>query len=262
MRHCWPIIALCAAAPLTAIASSAAPAPHALEHGALEASAQQPAASDAPTILTVGGTATVSKAPDQATLTLGVMAKGKTSVEAQDALNTQMDRVLKAIRNSGIPGLVIQTQGLSLYPEYDQRPVREGREREPEIIGYRASNTVSITCPEVGKSGALIDAAVAAGSNQIAGISFSLKDDSAAKREAIQGAAMDAKAKAEALADALGLRIVRIAGATTEGAAVRPVHRAFGAEMSARTAMAPASVEPGETKVSAGVTVEFVAQPR
>ncbi len=222
--------------------------------------ARQPAAPTPIPTISATGSASESRAPDQAEVTFGVQATGKTSEEAQDTLNKQMDRVIAAVKETKLPGLVTQTQGLSLYPEYEQER-GNARSSAPKIIGYRASNSVLARTSAVAKVGKVIDAAVAAGANQIMGISFTLKNDGDAKREAIRKATTDAKAKAQAMADALGVSLGRVMQATTGGVQARPYRYNMPQGMMARSVMekmdSPTPVEAGDVDVSADVTVEF-----
>lgn len=207
-----------------------------------------------PTI-SASGTAQESRTPDQAEVSVGVQATGKTSAEAQDALNKAMDKVVIAVKATGLAGLVVQTQGVSLQPEYEDT----GSRRQPRITGYRASNTIRARTSQVDKVGTLLDIAVAAGANQIWGISFSLKDSAAARRDAIIAATADAKARAQAIADGLGVKLGSVLHATTGAAQVRPFfsRQMEMADRGFSAAAAASPVEAGEVTVSADVTVEF-----
>ena len=225
------------------------------------ARAQQPAAPLPIPTISATGSASEARTPDQAEVTFGVQATGKTSEEAQDTLNRLMDRVIAAVKETKLPGLITQTQGLSLYPEYEQER-GNARSGPPKIIGYRASNSVLARTSAVAKVGKVIDAAVAAGANQIMGISFTLKNDADAKRDAIRKATTDAKAKAQAMADSLGVSLGRVMQATTGGVQARPYRYNMPQAMAGRATMeaidaAPAPIEAGEVSVSADVTVEF-----
>lgn len=234
---------------------------------ALEQPAQSPASSErrslAP-VITAGGSATVARAPDTAVVWMGVQSTGKTALEAIDTLNRSMDRITKAVKNTQAPGLVVQTQTLSLQPQYRSFP--DGRRTEtPEIIGYIASNTISATTTDVARVGAVIDAGLAAGANQMNGLSFTLKDQSSAKREALAKAAVDARDKAEAAAGALGMRLGPVLEIQADHAEVRPFYqRRMGGEMAyamADAAAAPTQVEAGQVEVSANVTVVYTLVP-
>ena len=111
----------------------------------------------------------------------------------------------------------IRTQGLNLQAEYSFPPNQPQR-----LTGYRALNTVSVTVEDMDKVGALLDAAVAAGANQINGIGFSLNNPAAAEDQARAEAIKALKAKAEVYAQANGhhpaARLVRMSeGAGSQG---------------------------------------------
>lgn len=217
-------------------------------------------------VVTATGSATVARAPDQAVVMLGVATVGTTSTDAQDKLNTTLDKVVKAVKALSLPDLKVQTQWVSLQPVYEQVDYREQQRqpREPKIIGYNASNTIRVSVGDVNKAGLIIDAAIAAGANQVQGLSFELKDDRAAKDEALRSAARDARTKAEAMADALGLRVVRIVEVQS-GVIARPLpsYRMAGRGPSdAMMAAAPTVVEPGEVSITEQVTVTVEVAPQ
>ncbi len=218
-----------------------------------------------PTVISADGGAIVSRAPDQAKVSVGVEASGKTTAEATDALNKAMERVIKAVKDTQLAGLVVQSQSVSLHPEYERQS--DGRQtREPRIIGYRASNTIRVTTADVASVGQVLDKAVAAGANQVFGIGFARKDDAEARREALVKATADARSKAEAIADALGYRIVRVQRAQTGSVGVRPMYKSWGRGMEfaadVQFAPAPTPIESGQVEVSANVSVEFVVEPK
>ncbi len=144
----------------------------------------------------------------------------------------------------------ITTGGYSLNPEYDQRA-----SEKPRIIGYSAQNSVTVHTGALELVGALIDSAIAAGANRVNSLNFSVKDDTKARSEAIAIATRDARAQAEALASALGVKLGKVLKATTVAQA-RPIPMRMGRAM-AMSASAATPVEPGEVTVSATVSLTF-----
>lgn len=206
-----------------------------------------------PSVLRTSGSATVASAPDQATINIGVVTRAETAEEAAARNAAQVQQVLKTIRAELGDDGEIQTSNYSIYPERS-RPQRSGE--EPQIIAYSAQNSVEVRITDIDKVGPIIDAATKSGSNQINGITFGLQDDSAIRAKALQQAARKARADAEALASALGLRVERIVS-IEEGqpTSVQPRRYAM-AEMAAS---ADTPIEAGEVSVRATVTmtVEF-----
>ena len=100
-----------------------------------------------PPAISVTGEATVSVAPDLAQIDGGVTSEAKTAREASEANNAAMGKVLLALKAAGIEERDIQTSRLSLQPQY--APNRTG---PSPIIGYRASNRVTIKVRDVPRS--------------------------------------------------------------------------------------------------------------
>jgi uncharacterized protein YggE len=158
-----------------------------------------------------------------------------------------MQAVIAAIKGIGIPDKNIQTNGVSLYPIYDQGQT---------ISGYNASNNVVVTVDDVNQVGAVLDAAVRAGANQATNVQFGFKDESALRNQALAAAAADARGKADALAGALGLQITGIES-VAEGGVSTPILQQPRPLAVAAAAPAAAPIEPGELEVVAQVTVVF-----
>ena len=192
--------------------------------------------------LTVQGTASVVSVPDRAELSFGVESQGQTARAALSANAAEMRRVIAALRTAG--GTDLKTQSVSLSPRYDERN---------EVQAFVATNTVSATITEIAKAGALIDAAVSAGANQVYGPSLSRSDQSELYRNALKAAVADARASAQVLAAASNLALGRITAVVEGGGAPQPVP--FAAEKAMDAGSTP--VEPGTQQVTAAVTVTF-----
>jgi len=129
----------------------------------------------APAMISVTGEATISVAPDLAQIDGGVTSEAKTAREAAEANNAAMGKVLLALKGAGIEEKDFQTSRLSLQPE--SAPNRSGG-GAPTIVGYRASNRVTVRLRDVSKLAGVIDAMVGAGANDIGGISFKVSNAS------------------------------------------------------------------------------------
>lgn len=119
-------------------------------------------------------------APDMATISVGVSVEAKTAEEAMAEQAALMSAALEAAKAAGVAEKDIQTSGLSLFARYSDS--RDGQ--TPTIVAYRASNQVSATVRDISKVGETLDALVAAGANEIGGVSFGLQDPAAAEEAA------------------------------------------------------------------------------
>jgi uncharacterized protein len=194
--------------------------------------------------ITVQGTASVASVPDRAELSFGVEAQGQTAKAALAANATEMRRVIAAVKAAG--GTNVKTQSVSLSPRYSERN---------EVQAFVATNTVSATVDEIGRAGALIDAAVDAGANQIYGPSLSTGDQDELYRSALKAAVAHARASAQSLASASDLALGRIT-AIAEGGGSTPQPYAV-ADKAMEAGSTP--IEPGTQQVTATVTVTFAA---
>jgi hypothetical protein len=196
--------------------------------------------------ISVTGEATISVPPDQAQLEAGVTADGKTAREASEANNTTMGKVLLALKAAGIDGKDIQTSRLSLQPQSTLNHSTNA------IVGYRASNQVTVRLRDVTKAASTIDLLVGAGANDIGGINFMVSQASKLLDDAREQAVADARRKAEIYAKAAGVTL----GAPlsiAEGGGSAPVFRG-------KMAMAPMAVTPvaqGEETLSVTVSVSW-----
>ena len=212
------------------------------------AGAQTPA--DYPAAISVTGEATVSVPPDLAQIDAGVTSDAKTAREASEANNAAMSKVLSALKGAGIAEKDYQTARLSLQPQYP--PNRSG---PSPIVGYRASNRVTVRVRDVTKVAILIDTLVGAGANDIGGIKFMVSKASKLLDDARTQAVTDARRKAEIYAKAAGVTLGAPLSISEEGSP-GPVFRA---KMSAPMAIAP--VAQGEETLAVTVNVSWAIKP-
>lgn len=191
--------------------------------------------------LTVTGTGSVTSVPDRAELSFGVESQAASAKAALAANATEMRRLIDALRSAGAKDVATQT--VSVSPRYREVAALE-------IVGYSASNTVTVTIA-VARAGALIDAGAAAGANQIYGPTMSSTDAAQLYRGALKAAFEDARAHAVALAAAADGSLGRVVSMVEGGNAPPPVLEAKAASDVATP------IEPGPQRTTASVTVTF-----
>lgn len=199
--------------------------------------------------LNLSATGEVKVAPDMATITFGVVTEAATAREAMAQNATQMTQVAAALRRAGLAERDIQTSGLNLQAQYDYQ-----ENQPPKLRGYQATNRVTVNIYDLTKVGTTADAVVAAGVNQIDGISFGLKDPKAAEDEARRQAVTALQSKARLYAEALGVTLGGIRSLNEGGGYQPPQPMPM---MFARGAMASADSTPvsaGELSVKIDIT--------
>src|SRR5260370_40450801 len=195
-----------------------------------------------PAVISVTGEATVSVPPDQAQIDGGVTSEAKTAREASDANNAAMGKVLLALKGAGIDEKDFQTSRLSLQPQ--TAPNRTG---PSAIVGYRASNRVTIRLRDVTKVASVIDTLVAAGANDIGGINFMVSQASKLLDEAREQAIADARRKAEIYAKAAGVTLGAPLSISEAGAPGPILYRKMAAGMAASAPVAHGEKAPAGT---------------
>ena len=205
-----------------------------------------------PAVISTTGEATVSVAPDLAQIDGGVTSEAKTAREASDANNAAMGKVLLALKSAGIEEKDFQTSRLSLQPQ--SAPNRPG---PSTIVGYRASNRVTVRLREMAKLANVIDTMVGAGANDIGGINFMVSQASKLLDEAREQAIADARRKAEIYAKAAGVTLGAPLSISEEGAPGPMPYRKMVAGMAAS-----APVAQGEETLRVTVSVSWAIKPK
>lgn len=198
-----------------------------------------------PTAITVTGNGTANATPDRASFNFGVTTQASTASAALSRSSAQARAIVSALEKAGIDAKNIQTTNVSLWPQT--------RANVTQIVGYRASNSVNVTAP-LARAGAVVDAAVGAGTNNVDGPNLDTSDKSSLYDDALKQALADAKGKAEAIATASGLTITGVEK-VTEGAQASPLPYFAAAKASA----AEVTIEPGTQQIQASVTVTYSA---
>lgn len=220
-----------------------------------EIAPEQVAMAQDPGFIEVSGSGSVSVEPDEAAVSFAMETRATAANDAASANATAMDRVIGSLRAAEFPGLEIETFGYSLRPEY----AVSGPQRTREIVAYTALNNIRTTITDVEAVGRLIDSAISAGANRVAGISFMASDTEAARSEALALAVENARAQAEVIATSLGHRL----GAPLEvrGGSQRPVPVMARGAVLMEAQAAPTPIEAGDQTVTASVTIRFALGP-
>jgi uncharacterized protein YggE len=218
-----------------------------------------PALADEPPVpqLQANGEGIAMAIPDIAIVTLGVTTRGRTAAEALSANSTDLSNVIDTIKAAGVAEKDIGTSNFSIYPVYAQNS--DGSQvQPPKIAGYEVSDEVRVIIRDIAASGGILDKVVSAGANRVSGISFDSADRKTPADAALKDAIADAKRKAELMAAAAGVKLVRILSiSASEGGGPQPMFAR--ADMMAQKAV---PVMPGQqqTTVNAAVSWEIAPQ--
>ena len=218
---------------------------------------QQPNAISIQNTITVIGEGKINSSPDEAILTISVQNEGADPASTLDVNSTNTQKVMDRLKTEGLEDSNMETARVSIYPNYTYNP-RTGKE---SIAGYRAENQITVTLKDPLKVGKVLAAAVEAGASNISGPEWRLSNDSAAITDALKKAVDNASTKANALAEAQGVKVGEVL-MMSEGEVHVPVMPVYyeAARDTDNKAMALADVPilPANLDITAKVTVTYL----
>jgi uncharacterized protein len=202
-----------------------------------------------PSIRTLGE-ATVAVKPDQAQIDIGIVTQAESAQSAAQDNAQKLEMVLTELRKLLGPQADLKTISYALSPLFHY-PQPGGT---PTITGYSATNIVRVTTTDLTQVGKIIDVTSQSSASKIERLHFTLKDEQAAYAQALRDAVARATSKAEAIASALGAKIVRVLAAEEAGLPPRPI-MPVALEARAGPALAETPVAPGTLEIRATVTL-------
>jgi uncharacterized protein YggE len=205
------------------------------------------------TRLDISATGEVTRVPDLAIISAGVVTRSATASGAIQQAAARMARVREALRQAGIADRDIQTSNISLNPDYVY-----ANNQPPKLNGYSASNQLNVRFRDIANSGKILDALVAEGANQINGPNLTIDKPEAALDEARAKAVVAARARAELYARALGMRVVKVVSVSESGGYVPPMPPTI--MRAERSQAADSKIDPGEQKLQVSVSMTFELQ--
>ena len=155
----------------------------------------------------VNAEGTVKVVPDAVRVLAQVSVVDGTNSGALAKANTSSGAVRKALTSNGIATKDIATTSLTVYPEYNYT-----QDKGTVQIGYRASQSFTITVRNAANAGAVVDAIIAAGGDnlQLQGVSPFIIDNSKATQAARAAAVSNAKSKAASYAQLLSVKLGKV----------------------------------------------------
>lgn len=200
-------------------------------------------------LLSVTSQGQASQTPDIATLSAGVVTRAGDANTALRENNTQMTRLMTALRAAGVAERDVQTSGFSIHPQY-----RHSNDDAPVITGYQVGNNVTVKLRDTGRIGDVIGALVENGANNVHGPSFGIEAPEALYDEARKKALLQAQERAALYASSLGLNVRRTVSISEGGGFQQPMADMY--VMRTQSASAP-PISEGESSVSVSIDVVF-----
>ena len=198
----------------------------------------QPASSSRTITITAEGR--VSASPDTAEVGASIVSNGSTAQATQSGMDQKAAQLLAYLKTSGVAASDISTSGYSLYPQYDYTAGNNNK-----ITGYSASETLQAKIHDLNKVGDILGGITQNGANQIQSVSYIFNDPNQLQEQAREQALSSAGQKAQALADAAGVKLGKLVTFTVDNnnstSPVYPMAMSVSAGIGG-TASAPANI--------------------
>jgi uncharacterized protein YggE len=203
----------------------------------------------APANITVTGTGKMAYVPDIVSVNAEVATDAKTATEAWQKNAAVVNKLFQVLEQYHIDAKDRRTTGLSVSPRYIHP-----KDKEPVLVGYTASYSLTITVRKLDDLGRILDGLVENGANRGMGISFGCSNPEKLQDEARQKAVAEARKKAEQMVTAAGGSLGGIVS-ITEGQFAPPQYFRF--EAAAAPMDAGLAIAAGQQELAVSVTVVY-----
>jgi uncharacterized protein YggE len=205
-------------------------------------------------LFTVSGDGEATAIPDTALTNFGVTKTASTVGQAQNEVNQSVNDIISGLKNLGIQDKKIKTTDYSVSPNYDYSSGRN------TITGYVVTQNLQVEITPIEKANQAVDMATKNGANMVGNIQFTVNDDKKIELEnkAREDAISKAKAKAQSIAGASGIRLGRLVNVQENNNSMpRPVAFDLKAGGGSAESQAPTQLQPGENTVNVSVTLSY-----
>ncbi len=206
-------------------------------------------------LFTVSGEGEATAVPDTAQINLGVTKSAATVESAKDQVNTAANDIIAGLKALGVEEKDVKTTNYSVNPNYDY-----ATGSVEKINGYTVSQNLSVEVKEIDRANKVVDMAAEKGANQVGGIQFILADDKREELEKIarKDAIEKAKAKANDIASAAGIRLGKLINVSESGTGVQPpIFYDTMALKAGNEARQDTELQPGENMIRVSVTLMY-----
>ncbi|HEY3415151.1 MAG TPA: SIMPL domain-containing protein [Armatimonadota bacterium] len=216
-------------------------------------------------LISASGRGEVRVKPDVILMSIGVQERGAEIAGPRSRAAKKVTDIVDALKSAGVKEAEIRTSRFSVNrvwePLNDQnQPVEYSGPSNKGHFVYQVANSVSVRTGLLEKAGEILDAVVKAGANDINGPTFGLKDGSPQEKQALADAVKDARAMADTMAAAAGVKITGLDHLSEQGTNVPSAEDVGGTmsyRMAAKVSGPSTPISAGEVVVTANVTAEY-----
>lgn len=202
--------------------------------------------------ISIEGEGKVTAKPTLGQINVGLYTEGQEVPVVQNENSRKVNAMVAAMKDLGVSEADLQTSNYNISPKYEYK---DGTQR---VVGYTVSQNIEVKVRDLSKVGTVLSRIGQLGANQVNGVTFTIDDPSSLKQEARRKALEDARSKANELAKALGVDIVRVVTFSESGATPVPPMPFYRAEgMAASAAPTAPDIQAGSLDVLSHVSVTY-----
>jgi len=218
--------------------------------------------------ITVSGHGDAYAVPNIGTFSFSVVSDKPTVAAAQADTTAKINAITNYLQGAGIDSKDIQTTDYSIYPQYTYQtglcPQASGGPAiycppgNQVLKGYEVRQTTEVKVRDTSKAGDLLAGIGGQGATEISGLSFTVDDPTVVQEQAREKAIADAKAKADMLAQSLGVSLVRVVSFNeNQGGTPVPIYSMAASGAGRSTAPAAPDISTGQNKVTSDVSITY-----
>jgi len=204
-------------------------------------------------VITVSASSEVYAKPDLALTVFSVVSEAKTVGEAVQDNAAKMNAVIASVKSQGVEDKDLKTTNFNISPRYEWD--KEWRNRT--LVGYEVNQSLQVKMRDLTKVGDIIQGASSAGANELGDLQFTIDNEDLLKEEARNKAIEEAKSKAKALSEKLGIKLVKIISFSESGDYPVPYYAASAKEVSGMGGAVAPDIQTGENKISSTVSLTY-----
>jgi uncharacterized protein YggE len=204
----------------------------------------------------VSGSATAHTKTDKVIISLGVETTDKTAEKALLSNSNLMNKVMDALKQSGVQQNETSTSAFSIKPNYNYSKYGD----RGNLSGFTVSNSIQIESSSINNVSQWIDTAVQAGANTVNDVYFSVSEEKLQniKNMLLKEAVANAKTKADIVAAASGLNIAGIKSITVGEIGIPPVPGPLYSKSVSSDEASSTPILAGEQEVSTTVSIVYI----
>ena len=208
-----------------------------------------------PPLVSVTGVGEIKVVPDQVMLRMGVETRADKLEDAKRDNDAKMKAMLAVLKQKGIEAKDVQTDYLSIQPQY---PMDAPGNVRIQPIGYSVRRNATVLLRKINAFDEVLSALIASGSNTVNNIDFRTSKLEEYSQQARLKAIQQAKEKATTLVSAVGGKVGRAYSINEEYSG--PVYKRAMGLYDTDAGSSDSTISPGEITVTTTVQASFVME--